>query len=392
MKPVKYLSPLVVAILLSALSAGWVQGGEKTEHKRAVELFNKAKRGWMGVKIKESKVMAEGDEREGNHRKGVEIVDVVEGSPAMEAELEKGDLITRIDYRRIESIEDLTGYIKEKKPGDTVRLVILRDGREKRIRLVLGEWPERTEGFLGDIFRVPRQGREDFLFALRGGKPRLGVTLIEPTDQLRDYFRVERGLGVLVSTVIEDTPAEKAGLKAGDVILAVNGDEIRSTSDLRKSLDRIEKGEVAEIDVMRAGSLLTFSAEIDTERSDAGYRGLLERFTGKDFQGELRRIDESKEKALEALKDYLEEHEKMVREQLEKQKPLIEDYLENLRDLLEHYRESLEGLQKEKSSIEFYRQSLPRESLEDLRREKSALELYRRSLPYGGAERRSSDL
>jgi membrane-associated protease RseP (regulator of RpoE activity) len=359
MKIGKYLSSLLILGLFLTLSAGWAHSEENLQYLKAQELFNKAKRGWMGVKITQSGHQLKGEGKEGKPRAGVEIVEIVNGSPAAEAGLEEGDIISRIDYRRVEKVEDVTGYLGEKKPGDAIRIVILRDGREKRIRLVLGVWPDKGGSVLRDFYKAPGWGGEDFLFALKGGKPRLGVTLIVPTDQLREYFGVERGLGVLVSKVIEGMPAEKAGLRAGDVILAVNGDEIHSTADLRRALDRIEKGETAEIDIMRDGEILTLSAELDTERVGAGYRGLIERLPGKELQEELRIIGESKDKALEALKEYLKEHEKMVREQLEKQKPLIKDYLEKLRELLEEYQQDLEDYHKNKDSIEFYRQSLP---------------------------------
>src|SRR5262249_42281882 len=76
------------------------------------------------------------------------------------------------------------------------------------------------------------------------GRPRLGISAEPVTDQLAGFFGVRDGHGVLVSEVTDGSPAAKGGLKAGDVIVAVDGGKIESVSDLRNQLSKKTEGAV----------------------------------------------------------------------------------------------------------------------------------------------------
>src|SRR5262249_12572703 len=82
------------------------------------------------------------------------------------------------------------------------------------------------------------------VFYIKSGRGRLGIYPQELTEQLRQYFGVEKGRGVLVSSVIENTPASKVGLKAGDCICEVKGAPIGSIGELGKELAKVDSGEV----------------------------------------------------------------------------------------------------------------------------------------------------
>jgi len=96
----------------------------------------------------------------------------------------------------------------------------------------------------------------------------LGVYLQPLTEQLRDYFRVKDDAGVLISEVVEDSPADKAGLKAGDVIIAVGDEEVEEQDDIIEEIREREEGEVVEIVVVREGRIKTFTAELATRETD----------------------------------------------------------------------------------------------------------------------------
>jgi membrane-associated protease RseP (regulator of RpoE activity) len=82
-----------------------------------------------------------------------------------------------------------------------------------------------------------------FAYVLGGGRC-IGVTTTPLTDQLADYFGVSRDGGVLVTSVLENSPAAKAGLKAGDIITEVDGERVKSTADLARLVSRKDDGEV----------------------------------------------------------------------------------------------------------------------------------------------------
>ena len=81
------------------------------------------------------------------------------------------------------------------------------------------------------------------MFSL-GAHRRIGVTTMELTKQLADYFGIADGKGVLVTSVADDSPAAKAGLKAGDVITAVDGEKVDGSGDLSRAINKRKDGSV----------------------------------------------------------------------------------------------------------------------------------------------------
>lgn len=99
------------------------------------------------------------------------------------------------------------------------------------------------------------------LFELAGGGF-LGVQLTELTDALRGHFGVRPGVGVMVGDVVDDSPAQRAGFRAGDIVVAVDGTEIGSGSELTKMVRALEDGETAGFEIMREGSSVALNATI----------------------------------------------------------------------------------------------------------------------------------
>ena len=93
----------------------------------------------------------------------------------------------------------------------------------------------------------------------------MGVTVQELSPQLSEYFGVKDG--VLVTSVAEQSPAAKAGLKAGDVVISVNGASIESSSELRRQVQRLNAGEDFSVDVMRDKKRLTLKGKMDEARN-----------------------------------------------------------------------------------------------------------------------------
>ena len=197
--------------------------------------------------------------------RGVGIDTVVENSPAAKAGLQKGDVIVKFEGEEVSSVNKLTRLISETAPDHTARLTIFRDGGEREISVTLGkrEMPQFQSGNFGfeNIVpmtpRTPRMmptvplpplgsGDSNNVFIWRGGASRqIGIGVTSLTRQLGDYFGVAEGKGLLINSVRETSPAAKAGLKAGDVIVEIDGKQAKTMADLIRALNEKSEGGVA---------------------------------------------------------------------------------------------------------------------------------------------------
>jgi serine protease Do len=185
--------------------------------------------------------------------RGVGVTQVVKDSPAEKAGLKKDDVILRFDGESVTSARKLTRLVSEASADQTVRLTISRGGSEMELGATLSKRSLSSalrEGIREDVFRgiekdFPQitMGDGNFVFAI-GGNRRIGVSTQPLTKQLADYFGVKDG-GLLITSVNENSPAAKAGLKAGDVITAVDGEKVTSAGDISRAISKKEDGPVS---------------------------------------------------------------------------------------------------------------------------------------------------
>lgn len=193
---------------------------------------------------------------------GIEITSVQSGSPAEKAGLESGDIVLTFRGERVEGQEQFARLVRETPAGRVVELGIARDGRRSAVSVEIGR--RETRIATRRVLEATEEGlKRDFgdfgglSFRLEGGVPRiriasrnrwLGVELDDVDGQLAEYFGVERG--VLVTHVREGSPADEAGLRAGDVIVGIDGREARRAGDIGRLLDD-EAGEAVSIEIVR---------------------------------------------------------------------------------------------------------------------------------------------
>jgi serine protease Do len=231
---------------------------------------------WLGVesqdvnadKAKELKLPAE---------RGVLLGRIVPDSPAAKAGLKENDVITEINGQRVEGEAQFRRMIHEIPAGRTAQFTVWRDGRAQTISVALGKAEEHSElwvkpGPNSYSFQLPNVEIPDLQVypdtdfggfnVLAGGRARLGIDAEDLSGQFGGYFGAPDGEGVLVREVSSDSPAEKAGIKSGDVITSLDGERIRSLGDLREKLaaKRVEK--TVKLGVLRNKSEMSISVEL----------------------------------------------------------------------------------------------------------------------------------
>jgi C-terminal processing protease CtpA/Prc len=214
------------------------------------------------------------------------VTDVNEDSAAAKAGVKAGDVVTSFDGERVRSARQLERLVEETPAGRTVKMALQRAGAPVTLD-VTPEAPKAAEfnphgnmqwkemGDLGELgpqierqfhgqpftFEMPAHSfefeGEPFMMAGRG---RLGVRVQDLSEELAAYFGVKSG--VLVAGVEADAPAGKAGIKAGDVITAVNGTTIADPGELRQEVAKVEDGKTAELSVTRDKKPLTLKVEV----------------------------------------------------------------------------------------------------------------------------------
>lgn len=228
---------------------------------------------------------------------GVRVRSVEDDSPAAAAGLKEDDVVLHYQGEAVHSASQFARLVRETPVGRKVRIEISRDGATQQVDATVGDrrmadrellgpsrhpripgLPEDLDGEIGDALRNFRfeldpedaarlgdDARDEVRRVLRSRGPRLGIRYHELSDQLAAYFKVDDG--VLVSSVDEGSPAAKAGLKAGDVIVKLNGQTVGDASDLGGAVARLDRGTPATITVQRDGRPLDLKVTVEGTRS-----------------------------------------------------------------------------------------------------------------------------
>jgi len=210
--------------------------------------------------------------------RGVGITQVMNESPAQKAGLRNNDVILRLDGENVTSVRKLNRLVSEIAPDHVVKITISRNGAEQDVTATIGkrnnlnaardlfsgrqprvwkwEGPRNSDKF-PNMEKIPNAEKfpnvEKFfdlpdnsgdLAIIMGNSRRIGVSTMELSKQLADYFGIANGHGVLVTSVSDDGPAAKSGVKAGDVITAVDGEAVDSPGDIARLINRKKDGDV----------------------------------------------------------------------------------------------------------------------------------------------------
>ena len=236
----------------------------------------KQERGYLGVSVQR---LRSAEREKLGVKNGVEVIAVAKESAAAKAGIKEDDVIQLVNGEKIRNAQDLVDIIAEMAPGAAVKIGLWRDGKVLEVTASLGK-REQTKDFVWKSKKMPRLFRS-------GGY--LGIVLQELNPDLAPYFSVKTGEGVLIVRVENETPAEKAGLKAGDVIVQMGERTIKDADAVHEVLADLKKGEAVAITVIRHGKKEKVKAEAEFNR----HKRIIRIFRGdKDMDNECLEIND----------------------------------------------------------------------------------------------------
>ncbi|HET9838093.1 MAG TPA: PDZ domain-containing protein [Candidatus Angelobacter sp.] len=337
---------LATALLLLGLAVPAAPGGdpqpEAPAAPRPPAAFSSPGRSYLGVDIQDitherAAALKLKEER------GVEITTVDADAPAGKAGLREHDVILQFNDTAVESEEQLRRLIRETPPGRTVTLGISRDGAPMKVSVQLAEhrkvvaesFPRVVVPAVPRIREFPRNGMDFPQIQIQTYSSVLGAQTENLTRQLGDYFGVKNGEGILVRSVEKGSAAEKAGLKAGDVIIRADNEKITDRSDLSQILRKHRGGGPLALVIMRDkheqsitvtlpdrgsrdSSMLEFDSEELTASLDEAASALeglkLQELAPLHVEGELLNLSPEIEKAMREAERELEKSGKILQE------------------------------------------------------------------------------
>ena len=197
-----------------------------------------AKWGWLGVLIQDvNKELAESFDME--KPMGAVVLRVLDDTPAKDAGIEVGDVITHFGNSTINRSSDLPLAVGQAPIGSKVKVRVIRDGKQKRLSVKIAELP--TEGELSENGNSPKETKSN----------RLNIEVVGLTPEQKERASVESG--ILVQAV-DEGPAAEAGIRAGDILLKLNGQNIKNTKHFLKIVKNLPKNKWVRVLIQRGDS------------------------------------------------------------------------------------------------------------------------------------------
>ncbi|NBC19545.1 MAG: Do family serine endopeptidase [Alphaproteobacteria bacterium] len=208
-------------------------------------------RGWLGVVIQdltEDMAEAQGLDAEG----GAIVADVNADGPAADAGMERGDVILSVNGTTVEDATALTREVGALLAGSTNRFTILRDGRQRTLKVKVGERPE-------DPYSEPGASESSDAPAEDAEGP-LGARVAPLDEATRESLGLDAGEpGVVITELSDDSPLRDSGMRPGMAILEVNGESVSSAVEIRSAIETARERDRSNVLLaVRAGEVTTF--------------------------------------------------------------------------------------------------------------------------------------
>ena len=353
---------ITTALLLAGLgtpacTAGAAAQPETQNTAPGVYSYSSGSRSYLGVDIQD--VTAERvAPLKLKEERGVEVTMVDQDAPAGKAGVKEHDVILEFNGAAVESEEQLRRLIREIPPGRTVTLGISRDGNPMKISVQLADRGKIVAGTAPKVFiprlpEMPRVEVPNFAFQFQTYSSSLGIQTENLSRQLGEFFGVKDGEGILVRSVEKGSPAEKAGIKAGDVIIRADNEKLSDRADLSHVLRNHREGGKLSLGIVRDKREQTIVVELPHRGSDDSFWRYFPSddfsYNWSDLQSQLREmmqdlkpeIEQARETATLSARAALEKARQQARPEVDKAVRQAQAELRRAQRLLEQQRREL---------------------------------------------------
>jgi serine protease Do len=204
----------------------------------------KVVRGWLGVTIQ--KITPElKDKLNLKAERGALVADVTSGGPADKAGIERGDVIISFDGVEIKEMNELPYMVASTPVGKVAKVEVIRRGKSKSFEVKIGKLKEEQ------VEEEPAEERSD-----------LGMTVDEITPEMARQFGLSEARGLVVVQVENNSPAEEAGIRRGDIIMEMDQEPMQDIDEYSKKIRRYKKGDTILFLVKRREATLYLTLKV----------------------------------------------------------------------------------------------------------------------------------
>lgn len=299
--------------------------------------FEPKKKAYLGVFLTELDNETR-EKLELKEQHGILITKTVENGPSEKAGIENKTVLLEMDGEKIYTIDQLTKMLNSYQPEQEVKLFTFLKKDYKDVIVKLGEREDLMFKF-GDVFDWDFLNKPDNVFVYQydmENRKWVGAILKTNEKIIRDGDEETIEIDITIDEVIKDTPADKAGLKEGDKIIAIDGEKIESSKQIGKVINEKEVGDTVELKIERDGKKMTITCEIAKRKDYEGY----EKVEVSVDDGDIRIWMNGEEKSILDMKKLSEEMYKLKA----LQKADIKEEMEKVSDEMEKVRRELNNI------------------------------------------------
>jgi len=244
---------LVLLLTTGTIFGASGKSSSGTQKKEKIKLS-----GWIGVMVQDVNEKIVRKEKL-DFEEGVYVKEVLEDSPADSAGIKENDVIIEFNGKKVFDSDDLVKAVRRTPPKTKVNIILVREGEKKTLQLIVGRKKELKHYMFGKMPRIP----DVHVFL---GSRILGLRLLTLNEQLGEYFNAPNNEGVLVEEVENKSAAEKAGFKAGDVVIRVGKKTVDAAEKIRREIQKYDEGDVVEFEVIRKNERKTLNVELEEQQ------------------------------------------------------------------------------------------------------------------------------